>query len=193
VTEKCFYNAYRYAGDKRNPWLPQIFDNAENAHSEEVIDWLRGSPWGRCVYRCGNNAPDHQVVAMQFENNITATFTMTAFESGRHLEIYGTNGVIKGGETYRKYFNSEIVFIAHSGDIKTFNVTENLNSVDLRQLRDQRLIERLYTEMGRPDSEKVESCISDSVQGHIIAFAAEEARNSSTVINLDLFRKKFTK
>lgn len=191
AVETCYYNAYRYAGDKRSPWLPQIFDNAENAQVEEIVDWLRKSPWGRCVYKCGNNAPDHQVVAMQFENDITSTFTMTAFESGRHLEIYGTNGVIKGGETYRKHFNSEIIVITHSGIVKTFNVTENLSPVDLRQLRDQRLIERLYAEMQKPVNEEVESSISDSVQGHIIAFAAEEARSSNTVVDLNLFSKKF--
>ena len=62
------------------------------------------SPWGRCVWRCDNDAVDRQVLAMEFDGGVTGTFTMTAFESGRHLEVYGTRGVLKGGETYHQHF-----------------------------------------------------------------------------------------
>ena len=83
-----------------------VFDRAAEASTEEIVAWLRSSPWGRCVYRCDNDAVDRQVLAMEFEGGMTGTFTMTAFEHGRHIEIYGTRGVLKGGETYHKHFGA---------------------------------------------------------------------------------------
>jgi predicted dehydrogenase len=101
VGDTCPYNARRYTTDKRFPWLPMVFDRAQEASTDEILAWLRTSPWGRCVYRCDNDAVDRQVLAMEFEGGVTGTFTMTAFEQGRHVEVYGTRGVLKGGETYR--------------------------------------------------------------------------------------------
>ena len=95
--DTCPYNALRYTTDKRDLWLPMVFDRAQTASVEEIQAWLRTSPWGRCVYHCDNDAVDRQVLAMEFDGGITGTFTMTAFENGRHLEIYGTRGVLNGG------------------------------------------------------------------------------------------------
>lgn len=188
VEKDCIYNAYRYAGDKKYPWLPQIFDKSESANEEEIISWLKESGWGRCVYRCSNDALDHQSVLMNFEENISCTFTMTAFEQGRHLEIYGTKGVLKGGETYRNNFNAEILLIPHEGKTEIFNVTENIDSVELRYNRDRRLIERLYDEMTRPANAKIESSLADSIHGHLIAFAAEKSRTEKKIIPLNELR-----
>jgi predicted dehydrogenase len=190
AAEWCIYNALRYAGDKKQPWLPQIYDKTGTAGKEEILEWLKTSPWGRCVYRCGNNALDHQVVSMLFEENITCTFTMTAFETGRHIEIYGTKGVLKGGAAYRDLFKSEITFIPYNGEVKTFNVTGKMDSVRLRHERDKRLIEKLYSEMVKPAGEEINSSLSDSIQSHIIAFAAEKARLNNCVVNIDEFQNQ---
>ncbi len=185
VEKDCIYSALRYAGDKKYPWLPQIYDRAESAQVNEIIDWLNSSPWGRCVYNCDNDALDHQSLLMNFEDNITCTFTMSAFEQGRHLEIYGTKGVLKGGDTYRSNFNAEILLIPHEGKTEIFNVTENLDSVQMRIKRDRRLIEKLYCEMAYSCNENIESSLSDSIHGHLIAFAAEQARKENKVISLN--------
>ena len=94
---ECPYHAMRYTTDMRVPWLSMVYDRAQEATPEEIVSWLRSSPWGRCVYRCDNDAVDRQVLAMEFEGGVTGTFTMTAFENGRHIEVYGTRGVLKGG------------------------------------------------------------------------------------------------
>ncbi len=191
VEKDCFYSALRYVKDKRFPWLSQIYDKEPNSGIDNILEWLKTSPWGRCVYHCNNNALDHQVISMELEESITSTFTMTAFESGRHIEIYGTNGVLKGGDTLRNQFNSEIVFLPHSGEVKTFNVTENLNSVQLRIERDKRLVDRLYSEMTKPNDILLETDISSSVHSHIIAFAAEKSRLNNSVIDLNDFEAKY--
>src|SRR5665648_177885 len=50
---------------------------------------LRTSPYGRCVYKCNNNVVDHQLVNIEFENNVTANLIMHGFSEreGRTLRI----------------------------------------------------------------------------------------------------------
>jgi predicted dehydrogenase len=187
----CIYSAMRYISDMRYQWLPQIYDNADTAEREDIIEWLKISPWGRCVYHCDNNALDHQVISIEFEDKLTGTFTMTAFESGRHIEIYGTQGILKGGETLRKQFNSEIIIFRNNKAAQIFNVTEDLNPVDLRRERDKRLINTLYSEMTKPDHIPLDTSIAASVHSHIIAFAAEEARLTHSVVDIEEFEAKF--
>lgn len=191
VEKECIYSALRYTTDMRFPWLPQIYDKADTAETEEIIEWLKTSSWGRCVYKCGNNALDHQVISMEFEDGITGTFTMTGFETGRHLEIYGTKGVLKGGETLRKHFNSEIIVIPHKGKIKTYNITENLDPVHFRRERDKRLVSKLYEEMTKPEGSPVDTSITASAHSHVIAFAAEESRLNHSVVDIEEFEARF--
>ena len=52
---------------------------------EKIIAALRagenayGCDYGRCVYRMNNDVVDHQVVTMQLADDVTVSFTMTAF------------------------------------------------------------------------------------------------------------------
>lgn len=97
----CFYDAHRYLTDKRR-WLTMVMDNAEEADDDRIMDFIRTSPWGRCVYHCDNDVVDHQVIAGEMENGISVTFTMTAFDLGRSIEIYGTLGSLKGGHAWKE-------------------------------------------------------------------------------------------
>ena len=65
---------------------------------EGLYEALRTGPYGRCVYHCDNDVVDHQIVSLEFENNIHATFTMTAFteQCRRTIKLTGTRGEIDG-------------------------------------------------------------------------------------------------
>ena len=96
---ECMYDAHRYLTDKRT-WLRMVLDGAETATDEDIMRFIRTSPWGRCVYHCDNDVVDHQVFSGEMVNGITINFTMTAFDFGRSMEIYGTRGVMKGGHAW---------------------------------------------------------------------------------------------
>lgn len=91
----CRYDAHRYLTDQRR-WLEMVRPDGASMSDEQIRDWLRTSDWGRCAYHCGQDTPDHQVVAMRFANGITATLTMTAFDTGRRIRIHGTEGILEG-------------------------------------------------------------------------------------------------
>lgn len=104
---QCPYDAHRYLGDKRR-WLAMVMDGSEAADDAAVLDFLRSSPWGRCVYQCDNDAVDHQVVATEMLNGVSATLTMTAFDHGRTLEIHGTRASLRGGSPFQEAGTPEL-------------------------------------------------------------------------------------
>jgi predicted dehydrogenase len=184
VGDTCPYNALRYAGDLRFPWLSMVYDRAQDASLEEITAWLRRSPWGRCVYRCDNDAVDRQVLAMEFEGGITGTFTMTAFATGRHLEICGTKGVLKGGESYRQHFGAHLILLPHEGEPVRHTVQAEDGGYELHGGGDAGLVNALYDEMTKPNGAPLEAGIDSTVHSHLIAFAAEEARLTGRVVDL---------
>lgn len=91
----CHFDTQRYLGDQRR-WLHMIHPLADSTPDEELASWIHHSPWGRCAYHCHQDTPDHQVLAIEFANGITATLTMTAFDAGRRIRLHGTLGVLEG-------------------------------------------------------------------------------------------------
>ncbi len=190
VGSSCPYNALRYAGDMRSPWLAMVYDRSEEATADEIAAWLRGSPWGRCVYRCDNDAVDRQVLAMEFEGGVSGTFTMTAFENGRHLEIYGTRGVLKGGETYHKHFGSHLILFPHEGQPARYTVQAEDGGYELHGGGDPGLVNALYDEMTKPAGAALAAGLDSTVHSHLIGFAAEESRRTAQTVNIEEFRRR---
>jgi predicted dehydrogenase len=190
IETTCPYNALRYTGDMRVPWLGMVYDRAQIATAEEITDWLRTSPWGRCVYRCGNDVVDRQVVALEFEGGITGTFTMTAFGTGRHLEIYGTKGVLKGGESYRLHFGTHLILLPHEGFAVRYTVQAEDGGYELHGGGDAGLVNALYAEMTKPRGMAVEAGLESTVHSHVLTFAAEEARLTGRTVEVEGFEKR---
>jgi predicted dehydrogenase len=181
--DSCHYNACKYAGEHRKPWLAQVFDRAEEASDEEVIDWLKKSNYGRCVYYCDNDVVDHQVVSMNFEDDTTANLTMTAFEIGRQIEIFGTKGFVKGGHFIKQISGSDIFVQTFDGNKQSYQI--DIDENDHHMGGDAGIMNALYEEMNGIKTVPVSSFI----QSHIMAYAAEESRLSGKNITLDEFKE----
>jgi len=193
VGDTCSYNALRYTTDQRFPWLPMVYDRAHEATPEEITAWLRTSPWGRCVYRCDNDAVDRQVLAMEFEGGVTGTFTMTAFENGRHIEVYGTRGVLKGGETYRHHFGAHLILFPHEGPPVRYTVQAEDGGYELHGGGDAGLVNALYGEMTQPPGAPLAAGLDSTVHSHLITFAAEESRLTGRVVDVEEFQKAYSR
>lgn len=172
----CMYDARRYLTDKRR-WLGMVMDGADTATDAGILEFLRVSPWGRCVYQCDNDVVDHQVVACELANGITATHTMTAFDSGRAIEIYGTKAALKGGDPYKEAGASELWIRQHA--------TGAVEAVEIPRPADDG-----YAGHGGGDRGLVEALDRlfsgdaalppglDGLDGHRLAFLSEKARIS---------------
>lgn len=171
--------------------MPYVYNGGENASDDDVRAWLKTSPWGRCVYQCDNTAVDHQVVTIKFTGGATATFTMSAFDSGRNLEIWGTEGVLRGGTYTRHIADCDIVVRHHAtGEMSRFNVEPRAGGYAGHGGGDGGLMESLYNEMQVADPAEMRSSLHVSVQSHLIGFAAEESRVTAQVVQAELFRKQ---
>jgi predicted dehydrogenase len=102
-----------------------VMDHADSADDSRILDFLKTSPWGRCVYRCDNDAVDHQILVAEMANGVTASLAMTAFDEGRSLEIHGTKASLRGGSPFQNAGTPELWLRDHrSGEIEPIPVVE---------------------------------------------------------------------
>jgi len=186
VEESCPYNAMRYASQQR-AWLQWVMDGEAGASPEQIRAWLAVSPWGRCVYRCENDAVDHQVVAMEFEGAITATFTMTAFDEGRDIVVCGTKGKLSGGESVRGRTGNDIVVQTVLGESVAYRVSTCAGGYDGHGGGDPGLVHAMDGEFAKPARE-MRSSLYASVESHIIGYAAEQSRRTKRTVELAEYR-----
>ncbi|NWK55707.1 Gfo/Idh/MocA family oxidoreductase [Verrucomicrobiaceae bacterium N1E253] len=171
----CMYDTHQYLG-KHSRWLDMVYPNPNERPDEEVLAWLDHSPWGRCAWKCDNDVVDHQVVNMDFENGATASLTMTAFDFGRSIEIYGTKATLRGGDAHKQLSGSHFSIRDHdSGEIEMISLAEmDDNGYQGHGGGDYGLVDSMDA-VFRGDGRE-SSTISCSVEGHIIGFAAEQSR-----------------
>ena len=189
VGDTCLYNAHRYLGDQKR-WLDVIYDRAKTATDAEITDWLRTSPWGRCVYHCDNTAVDHQTVNLNFASGATCTFTMTAFSEGRDLAIFGTKGRLLSGERVKKTAGCDLV-VEVFATRKLERITIDLEKDGGHGGGDAGLIRALHAEKSKPRPEYMESSLQKSVESHVMGFAAEESRRTGRTLDLAEFRQAY--
>ncbi|HRG93794.1 MAG TPA: Gfo/Idh/MocA family oxidoreductase, partial [Chitinophagaceae bacterium] len=98
VEAECPYSAQKIY--YRNRQRTYVFDmpDDKSKHGEYILEKLKTTNYGRCVYRMENDQPDHYICNIQFEGNITAAFSMEAFTSyeGRRTRVMGSMGDIVG-------------------------------------------------------------------------------------------------
>lgn len=187
VAAECPYDAHRYLRDERK-WLNMVFKGGAEAPDEAVLEWLRTSPWGRCVYHCDNDTVDRQTVNMSFANQVSATFTMTAFDVGRSLEVRGSRGILTAGSAVKRITDHDIAVTDHFSQENTYHAFgEDSGEYVGHAGGDQGLIEAIHDEWAKPDSATMRSSIQRSVESHAMGFAAEEARVTKQVVDLNEF------
>lgn len=187
VGNSCPYNALLYTG-KHRAWLDGVMDGAGTASHSDIVEWLKQSPWGKCVFQSNNTAVDRQVVAMEFAGGATATFTMTAFESDRHIEIFGTRGVLRAGEAIRAASGSHIIVRQHDSDeLLQVKVASLVGGYEGHGGGDMGIICALYDEIRNPQPGGMSTGLDVSLQSHIIGFAAEHSRLTGQSAELETF------
>lgn len=163
IEKECPYSAIKiYTEDMITA---VVFDKSTAERFLANIDQLG---YGRCVFNCDNNVPDHQVTILKFTNGIHATFNMTAFSPSiyREIRIMCEYGEIHGNEE-----TSEIEVIKFGGDRRVIKVekgTSGHNGADAEFMTNF-MESYLY---GKP----FDSAIQDSIESHVVAFAAEDSR-----------------
>ena len=131
----------------------------------------------KCVFHCDNTVVDHQSVDIKFENQVTASFLMTAFtdQCARRIRLMGTKGEIKGDMDAGTIEIRDFV----SGNLETIELhtpANGHNGSDMSMMHD------FVRMVGEGRKGKTDAAVS--VESHLMALAAEEARITGQVVNL---------
>jgi predicted dehydrogenase len=177
VENECPYSALRlYMNMEKNDWPISTISN--DLSYEGRIKALNEGPYGKCVYRCDNDAVDHQVVSLEFEGGVTATFTMSAFTNpGRRIRVMGAMGEITGSENLLEVTNFR------NGKTENFSIEmENVKSG--HGGGDFGLMSAFIKAIQNKDKNYISSTLEVSLESHRMAFAAEESRVKGEIIQL---------
>lgn len=184
----CPYDAQRYLREQKG-WLGNVMDGAASASDEVIRTWLASSSWGRCAWRCDNDAVDRQVVSIDYAGGLRATLTMTAFARGRSLDLMGTTGRLIAGEWLGRETGCDAIVLPHDGGPAIrYNAGEGAGG---HGGGDAGLMEDLHAAMTASDPDAAATAIARSLDGHLVAFAADEARRTGTVVDLAAFAARF--
>lgn len=190
----CLYSARKHYIDHPHRWSFYVWDtleHLENPTIEDKIASLKGdNPYGRCVWKCDNDVVDHQSLVIEFADGATATHNMIGGTARptRSIHLVGTHGEIQGvledstfvvrhidprpGHEYAE----DVVDVRVGGDMH--GAFGGHAGGDLRLVADF-----LKVVCGEPPSLST-TTLADSINGHLIGFAADLAMEQHRVVDL---------
>jgi len=173
VESTCPYSAMKiYYRNRQRTYVFDLPDEKEK-QGDYILEKLRSTNYGRCVYQMDNNQEDHYIASMEFEGGTTANFSMEAFTSyeGRRTRVMGSMGDIVGDmETFTLT------------DFRTGNRTVYDNSSgDGHGGGDWRLVRNWLQAVSQRKPELLSSTIDASIESHVMGFMAEKSRKTGKV------------
>lgn len=177
VETSCPYSALNLYYRKRQ--YNYVFDLPEEKDKQAayVLEQLKTTNYGRCVYRMDNDQPDHYTTNILFEGGLTAAFSMEAFTSyaGRRTRVMGSLGDVVGDM-------SSFTMT----DFLTGKKTEWKQETDGHGGGDWRLVADWINAISKKDPSLLTSTIDASIESHVMGFMAEESRKSKKVMAVKL-------
>ncbi len=179
IESECHMSALKKYLQKKNSLGHLAIEHHDDL---SILNALKDGPFGRCVWHCDNDTVDHQVVIMEFQNQITASFTLGfSPHSGRRTRINGSLGTIVG--TMGKGFTF--------CDIRTGEITQYDTKIP-QHLKsghgggDFGLVHDFIRAIQSQDPTMLTSSIDESVESHLMGYRAEESRHSGKTMNVNM-------
>lgn len=165
---KCIFSALKLYKEKKQ-WLHHLA--IENNDDETILKALLEGPYGKCVYRTDNDVVDHQIVNMEFEDDITVAFSMEALThyGGRRTRIFGTRGDLIGDESQM------VITDFLTGKQETWKPGKAKEGSG-HGGGDHGLVHDFIQAVSQQDPALLTSTIEASMESHLMGFKAEESR-----------------
>jgi hypothetical protein len=166
---------------------------SEDTSLEARRQALESGPYGRCVFHCDNDVVDHQTVNMVFESGTTGVLFMHghSHEEGRTMRYDGTRATLRGKFAY-----------GHGGDAIEIHdhLTGHVERIDPNAKASPEVaaaghgggdvgVMSAFVQAMRGSGTALTTA-RESLESHLMAFAAEEARVEDTIVHMDEFRRR---
>lgn len=203
AADTCPYNAERLYVDQlatvHGPPVTVITNDTSVAGRRHA---LRTTDYGRCVYRMDNDVVDHQTSTLLFGNGVTASLVVSAFtaQNTRSLVLMGSHGQITADMASGRIEVAPFLETPPQVDGRRANptlevgagargVTEEVIEAftghgggDSGLMSD--FVQRVRSRLRGDDVGDAPSSLAESLESHLIAFAAERSRHNRTVEEL---------
>lgn len=177
VEQECPYSALQiYLRDRKRLYVFDLPDDSTQWDAT-ILHSLKTTDYGRCVYRMDNDQPDHLTVNILFRNGVTAAFSMEAHVSyeGRRTRIMGSLGDVTGD------MESFTVTSFRTGKRRSWSMKSDAHGGG-----DHPMVRDWVQAVAHQDPRLLSSSIEESVEGHLMAFAAERSRLQRTIEDVRL-------
>jgi hypothetical protein len=154
---------------------------------------LATGPYGRCVYRCDNDVVDHQVVNMVFESGASVALVMHghSHREGRTMRYDGTRATVRA-----HFYPNEQEIQVHdhlTGQVDVIQPAASLTGAGGHGGGDAGIMAAFVRAVSEPSAARGSQSATtarESLESHLMAFAAEQARVNGTVVSVDAFRRQ---
>ncbi|HEY4651120.1 MAG TPA: Gfo/Idh/MocA family oxidoreductase [Pontibacter sp.] len=185
VERECPYSAVKYYHEKRR--RIHVFDLPadKNEHADAIMERLKTTNYGRCVYRMENDQPDHYVTSIQFADSVTASFSMEAFTSyaRRRTRVMGSMGDMVGDmdELVVTDFRTgkELKLVPRAEDVDGYKNSGHGGG-------DWLLVRDFVQAVSQQNPDLLTSTIDASIESHIMGFMAEESRKRNKIMDIKM-------
>ncbi|HUT53285.1 MAG TPA: Gfo/Idh/MocA family oxidoreductase [bacterium] len=145
---------------------------------------LAETDYGRCVFHAPNNVVDHQSVSLEFDNGVTASYSLSGFSLvwERTLNFHGSKGELRtadfSGRLETRTYHPAAVRkqripyhgILHGGGDKTVLLA--------------------FADAVSHQSDQLLIAADTCLDAHLVGFASEKARTQNVVVDMEEFRKE---
>ncbi|AKQ47740.1 oxidoreductase [Rufibacter radiotolerans] len=183
VERECPYSAIKHYYENRQRLSVLDLPEDKSQHGPVIMEKLKTTNYGRCVYRMENDQPDHYVTAIQFADSVTASFSMEAFTSyhGRRTRIMGSMGDMVGDmtELVVKDFRTgkELKLVPKAEDVEGYKNSGHGGG-------DWLLAHDFVQAVSQQNPKLLTSTIDESIESHLMGFMAEESRKKNKMMDI---------
>jgi predicted dehydrogenase len=184
VERTCPYSAIRFYAERHagaTGWPVSAL--GPDTSPEGVQRALREGPYGRCVYRCDNDVVDHQVATIEFEGGVFGTLVVSGLTAlnTRTVKLVGSHGELRGHMDRHEIEVHDFV----TGAVETLAMGQRAGA---HAGGDEGLVDdflrRLDLARGGQPVAAAATSLAESIESHLLAFAAERARLSGTIVSM---------
>lgn len=175
VENSCPFSAVNLYRNRRE-WIAN-FDVPAGKTITDVIEYeLSDGRYGRCVYHCDNNVVDHQVLAMEMDNDVTVNLSMDCFtlHDNRETHICLTNGEVFGNE------HTIEVYHFRGGPREVYDFS-HIEGTPFHAGADLSMVEDFVNAISKPEH-RILTGIDESIESHRICYEAEQSRKQHRMI-----------